>query len=182
MKEELYQWMKNLAVFYIVFSAILHLVPDRKYERYVRSFMGLLLIYLLCTPVFAVLGKSAELIEDFAINFQLEQRILEKRESEDLQAFYLNRGYERELAAQITDICRESGINPVDAAVHIEGERITAEILAAEQPSEEQADHLREKLKERLGIAQSDCRILTEELPGENETEGTEGGEKMGNG
>ena len=44
MKEEIYQWMKNLAVFYILFTAFLHLVPDKKYERYVRLFMGFLLI------------------------------------------------------------------------------------------------------------------------------------------
>ena len=50
MREEIYQWMKGLAVFYLFFTAVLQLVPDRKYERYVRSFMGLLLIYMLCTP------------------------------------------------------------------------------------------------------------------------------------
>ena len=45
MKESFYQWVKTLAVFYILFSAVLHLIPDSKYERYIRSFMGLLLIY-----------------------------------------------------------------------------------------------------------------------------------------
>ena len=52
--------------FYLFFTAVLQLVPDRKYERYVRSFMGLLLIYMLCTPVFAVFGKSGQLLEGFA--------------------------------------------------------------------------------------------------------------------
>ena len=47
MKEAFYQWVKTLAVFYILFSAVLHLIPDPKYERYIRSFMGLLLIYIL---------------------------------------------------------------------------------------------------------------------------------------
>ena len=58
MREDIYQWMKSLAVFYLFFTAVLQLVPDRKYERYVRSFMGLLLIYMLCTPVFAVFGEK----------------------------------------------------------------------------------------------------------------------------
>ena len=44
MREDIYQWMKSLAVFYLFFTAVLQLVPDRKYERYVRSFMGLLLL------------------------------------------------------------------------------------------------------------------------------------------
>ena len=33
MKEEIYRWVKTIAFFYIVFSAVLHLVPDVKYEH-----------------------------------------------------------------------------------------------------------------------------------------------------
>ena len=59
MKEEIYRWVKTIAFFYIVFSAVLHLVPDVKYERYIRSFMGILLIYILSTPVFNLFGITA---------------------------------------------------------------------------------------------------------------------------
>ena len=65
MKEELYQWIWNLAVFYILFTAILHLAPDGKYEKYVRFFMGLLLIFMMSTPVFALFGKGQELAGNF---------------------------------------------------------------------------------------------------------------------
>ena len=47
MKKELYLWIRNLAVFYIFFTAVLNLVPDKKYEKYVRFFMGLLLIFMM---------------------------------------------------------------------------------------------------------------------------------------
>ena len=52
MKEQICQWTRNIAVFYLIFSSILHLIPDKKYERYVRSFMGLLLIYMICVPAY----------------------------------------------------------------------------------------------------------------------------------
>lgn len=55
--------------FLSVFTAVLQLVPDRKYERYVRSFMGLLLIYMLCTPVFAVFGKAGSFWKALQIPF-----------------------------------------------------------------------------------------------------------------
>ena len=32
MKEELYLWIRNLAVFYIFFTAVLNLIPDQKYD------------------------------------------------------------------------------------------------------------------------------------------------------
>ena len=61
MKEELYLWIRNLAVFYIFFTAALNLIPDQKYEKYVRFFMGLLLIFMMSTPIFSILGKGSEL-------------------------------------------------------------------------------------------------------------------------
>ena len=63
MKEELYLWIRNLAVFYIFFTAVLNLIPDQKYEKYVRFFMGLLLIFMMSTPIFSILGKGSELTD-----------------------------------------------------------------------------------------------------------------------
>ena len=57
MKLEIYQWMKNLAFFHILFTAVLHLLPDKKYEAYFRLFMGLLLMLLVSVPVFSIVGK-----------------------------------------------------------------------------------------------------------------------------
>ena len=57
MKEELYLWIRNLAVFYIFFTAVLNLIPDQKYEKYVRFFMGLLLIFMMSTPIFSISWK-----------------------------------------------------------------------------------------------------------------------------
>ena len=74
MKEELYQWIWNLAVFYILFTAILHLAPDGKYEKYVRFFMGLLLIFMMSTPVFALFGKGQELAGNFQMFYEKENR------------------------------------------------------------------------------------------------------------
>ena len=72
MKEELYLWIRNLAVFYIFFTAVLNLIPDQKYEKYVRFFMGLLLIFMMSTPIFSILGKGSELTESFLDNFSEE--------------------------------------------------------------------------------------------------------------
>ena len=35
MKAEIYQWVRILASFYILFTVILQLIPDKKYERYI---------------------------------------------------------------------------------------------------------------------------------------------------
>ncbi|HIW49626.1 MAG TPA: stage III sporulation protein AF [Candidatus Blautia intestinavium] len=162
MREEFYQWTKNLAVFYILFTAVLHLVPDKKYERYIRSFMGLLLIYMLCTPVAAVLGKSAELLQSFSSNYRQEKNLLEQKESEDLQAFYLYQGYENELEEKIMESLDGTGIKIADAAVNIEGERVSVTIYVREKLTEEGERGIYDELRKNFGIEKEDCRILAE--------------------
>ena len=61
MKEEITGLVRNLAVFYIIFTSVIQLVPNKKYERYVRNFMALLLIYMVCTAVFSIMGKTAQI-------------------------------------------------------------------------------------------------------------------------
>jgi hypothetical protein len=84
MTAELYQWIKNLAVFYIVFTAVLQLIPDKKYETYVRSFLGLILVLLLCTSLFSMAGKGQELLESFGTSYQEEKAALKEEEERRL--------------------------------------------------------------------------------------------------
>lgn len=161
MKEEIYQWMKNLAVFYILFTAVLHLVPNSKYEKYVRFFMGLLLIFMLCTPVFTLLGKGEELMESFQQNYEAETDIRKQEELKNLQAFYLKKGYEREIEEKIRKVFENQGIKLKAAAVHIEGERATASLTVEEALTAEQERGIANGLGETCGIREGDYQIQT---------------------
>ncbi len=66
MKENLYAWIKNLAVFYLLFTMVLHLVPAGSMKN-MYVFLGLLLILILLIPVFTLFGKAEELRESFCI-------------------------------------------------------------------------------------------------------------------
>lgn len=89
MKSEIYQWMKNLTLFYVLFQAALQLVPDKKYEKYVRFYMGLLLILLMLSPVFLLFGKNEELWADFGGFYQNEELKRLQQEAENLENYYL---------------------------------------------------------------------------------------------
>lgn len=172
MKEEVYQWMKNLAVFYIFFTALLHLIPDKKYEKYVRLFMGFLLIFMMCTPVFALLGKGEALIESFAFHFDSETQFLNDEELENLQILYLEKGYEQELKEKIMDAAENTGIKLTDAAVHIEGERVSAVLYVQEELKAEQERRIADALWETCGIGEEEFDIRIS-LYGENAVDRT---------
>ena len=95
MKAEIYQWVRILASFYILFTVILQLIPDKKYERYIRSFMGLLLIYILAIPLLDITGNSSRIIESFFRNYAEEVSVLEQKETENLQGIYIRTGFEK---------------------------------------------------------------------------------------
>ena len=129
MKKELYLWIRNLAVFYIFFTAVLNLVPDKKYEKYVRFFMGLLLIFMMSTPIFSILGKGQELTVSFLENFSRENKEKELQEFQNLQKIYLEKGYEMELEQKIRESLEKRGIEVYKVKVNIEGEDAQADIL-----------------------------------------------------
>lgn len=158
-KEELYEWIKDLAVFYILFTAILHLVPDGKYEKYIRFFMGLLLIVMMSTPVFSILGKGQELAEDFQFYFDEENQEKEIRELENLQKLYLEKGYALELAGEIKEDLKKSGIEVQEVQVKIEGEKAQA-ALTVKGSSEELEGRIADELMEKWGFEQGEYTIL----------------------
>ncbi|MCI6005871.1 MAG: stage III sporulation protein AF [Blautia sp.] len=172
MKAELYQWMKNLAVFYILFTAFLHLVPDKKYERYVRLFMGFLLILMMCTPVFALLGKGKELVAKFDLHYDGETQFMEKEEIEKMQILYLKKGYEEEIREKIVNNLGNTGIKLEDAAVHIEEERVSVVLTVREKLNEEQERRVADALWESCGIGEGDYTIHVA-LHGENAVDRT---------
>ena len=50
MTEWIYGWMKGLAFFFIFMTAVLNCLPDQKYRKYVRFFLGMLLLILMTRP------------------------------------------------------------------------------------------------------------------------------------
>lgn len=161
MKAEIYQWVRILASFYILFTVILQLIPDKKYERYIRSFMGLLLIYILAIPLLDITGNSSRIIESFFRNYAEEVSILEKKETENLQGIYIRKGFEKELASQIIKKCEEAGIKMQGVIVDIEGEKISVGLTVEENLSAEQKRRIQNELQQRFGLEEQNIKIFS---------------------
>lgn len=168
MREELYQWVKNLAVFYILLSAAVHLVPDGKYEKYVRLFMGFLLIFMMGTPLFSLMGKSRNLAESFRTHFHEEDRLREQEEFANLQEIYLEKGYEKEMEKKISNFLAKRGIVSQEVKVNIEREKMFTVIFMEKAPTELEERGIRDGLLEEYEIREGEYEIRISE-PGDRE-------------
>ncbi|HIY30445.1 MAG TPA: stage III sporulation protein AF [Candidatus Mediterraneibacter avicola] len=84
MLEEIYGWIQNISIYLIVTAAVMHAVPGKEYEKYVRFFSGLVLILLLFTPLLRLTGRE----ESFQNIYQSNEYELEKKAIEEAQEWF----------------------------------------------------------------------------------------------
>lgn len=101
MTEILYGWMKNLACYFILLSAVMHLLPDNSYKKYIQYYMGLLLILLLLSPLFQVLKLENRMGESVEYFMEEEDRSREEWEN-----------YAREIEARYSGAEQEGTVEP----------------------------------------------------------------------
>lgn len=79
----LYEWAQDLAVFLILIIAVLNALPDSGYKKYIRFFTGLVLTFMMLTPVLKVLGTDGQIM-----NFYKSRKYEEKVEEMEKAARY----------------------------------------------------------------------------------------------
>ena len=66
--------VRYVAVFYLLEQMVLNLLPGKMYERYVRFYLGLLMVLLLLQPVFKVF-RLVEQMDAAALVQELEREV-----------------------------------------------------------------------------------------------------------
>ena len=72
--QEILNMVRYVAVFYLLEQMVLNLLPGKIYEKYVRFYLGLLLVLLLFQPVFRIF-RLAEQLDAEALVYELEQEV-----------------------------------------------------------------------------------------------------------
>lgn len=76
-------WVRSIVFYMILTMLILNLLPDKKYEKYLRLFVGMVLVFLVFEPFTDISGMEAQIAGAFErITFQNDAALL-KREIED---------------------------------------------------------------------------------------------------
>lgn len=56
--EAFYHWIEKIAFFLVMVTAVIQIVPNNSYRKYIRFFMGLLLIVMLSNPLLKLVGMQ----------------------------------------------------------------------------------------------------------------------------
>lgn len=79
-------WIKTLVGYLLIISVVTQMMPNRKYEQYVKLFTGFLLIILILHPVLKI-GSANTFLEDKIHTFVQEQEELEAQIGVQSEAF-----------------------------------------------------------------------------------------------
>lgn len=83
MFDSLYEWIRSLAFYLVMVTAVIHMLPDSDYKKYIRFFTGLVLILLLMTPILRIFGMEQNISQLYE-NAEYEEKI---REIEEKSAY-----------------------------------------------------------------------------------------------
>ena len=72
--QELLNMVRYAAVFYLLEQMVLNLLPGKMYERYVRFYLGLLMVLHMLQPVFKVF-RLVEQMDAAALVQELEREV-----------------------------------------------------------------------------------------------------------
>lgn len=58
MLDYIYQWIENIAFYLVIVVAIMQMIPGESYKKYIRFFVGMILILMLTGPILNIFGMT----------------------------------------------------------------------------------------------------------------------------
>ena len=109
------EWIRQIVIYLLVVSAAMQMLPEKKYEPYVRLFTGLLLILFVLRPVLKI-GSADTYLEQKIAKFIEEQEALESQIEASGEQFSIDR---KELSGEKSWEDGVDYIEPVQVEVRI---------------------------------------------------------------
>lgn len=54
----IYEWMENIAFYLVILVAVMQMIPQSSYQKYIRFFAGMILILMLSGPILRLFGMT----------------------------------------------------------------------------------------------------------------------------
>lgn len=80
MLETIYTWMENIAFYIVLIVAILHMIPGETYKKYIRFFVGLILIFMMIGPMLKIANMEKYTNEEYKKELRKIEQITNQME------------------------------------------------------------------------------------------------------
>ena len=178
----IYEWIRSLVSFMILMTVIMNLLPDKKYEKYLQLFTGMVFLLLFFAPLIDLSGLEAQMAGAFErISFQTDAKLL-KKEIEDVDGERMQKlilQYEsvleqalRTMAESVEAECVEVGLvmgTDLEQEEFGQLQNVTMVFLLEEQAGAEQTwavnrgiSELRTQIGEYYGMEEGNITIIVE--------------------
>ncbi|MBQ7796091.1 MAG: stage III sporulation protein AF [Lachnospiraceae bacterium] len=176
----IYEWVRSLVFYLILMTMVINLLPDKKYEKYLRLFTGMIFLMLVFAPFADLTGIEAEMAERFEkLTFQNDAKLL-KREIEDADGrrmAQLIASYEEAVETDMRMMAEGMDVRCLEVEVvldeSLEGGtfgdvlavniRMSDDMAAVEAASGRASAELKKKIGEYYGLKESDITIHLED-------------------
>lgn len=183
--ESILGWIKGIVILFVVLSALMYLVPQKQYKKYIQFFIEMLIVVAIITPVSKVIYANEdfeEMIKYSQFWQELENMQKDTDKMEFLQSDYYKQEYEQAIGEDIAQMAEDKEfeceevqvalsdnyeIEAVSMQVSKSGESDDAAVekivIAGSQSSDELqgsiTNELREKIKDFYQLEDSQITI-----------------------
>ena len=123
MINNLTEYVKSIAVFLLFISFISIIVPESKYKNYINLVMGLILIFIMLTPIFKIIYNGDANINNMVTSMEVEiNRAIAEREQniyEGNKKELIIETYKNNLNNQFKQLVESRGFNVNDVYIEI---------------------------------------------------------------
>lgn len=76
----LYEWVENIAVYFVILNIAVQMLPNNSYKKYIQFFTGLILIIMLSGPILKLFNAEQEFC-NFYKSAEYQQKVREIEEA-----------------------------------------------------------------------------------------------------
>ena len=172
--EWLSQWVRNLAFYFIFLSVLMNVIPQGEERKYIRFFMGLLLILVLIRPLLTV-GRLDRLLSwktlSEGIRQEYEEFSMEKKYLEQEGKDYVQKNCQKEMERQIKALLEQLSYEGTEVRVEFfNGEELDVKAICCvirrtdgNPPGEGESDEVKRKLAQVYNLPDGNIKIKIQE-------------------
>ncbi len=139
----LYTWIRTITGFLILSTFLRELLPDRRFEPFLRNLLGILLILIVLQPVLTAGGLDSWLetrISRWEDTWEsLEDAEVYAADWEELQAEFWEGEAELQVKQELQTIVEEHGLEMLNCDMNVEGENISVQLRVRDTAGREEA-------------------------------------------